>query len=115
MGQVRKKPDRLAEKLFAIRLKLGISQSQLTKLLDFDKGAARISEYESGKREPDLMTLLKYSKLARVSLEVLADDTRELRFSKTWKIPKHVRALLMQQRLVSVAELTQSRTNRIVR
>jgi len=62
----RRKPERLAEKLLAIRLKLGVSQNRLAKLLVFDKGSARISEYETDKREPDLMTLLKYSKLARV-------------------------------------------------
>ena len=68
MGQRgrRRKPERLAEKLLAIRLKLGVSQNRLAKLLVFDKGSARISEYETDKREPDLMTLLKYSKLARV-------------------------------------------------
>ena len=63
MGQRgRKKPKRLGEKLLAIRVKLDISQSQLAKLLEFDKGIARISEYERGIREPDLMTLVKYSK-----------------------------------------------------
>jgi transcriptional regulator with XRE-family HTH domain len=70
----RKKPKRLGEKLLAIRVKLDISQSQLAKLLEFDKGIARISEYERGIREPDLMTLVKYLKLARVSMDVLADD-----------------------------------------
>ena len=69
MGQRgRKKPKRLGEKLLAIRFKLEVSQSQLAKLLEFDKGVARISEYERGNREPDLMTLLKYSELARVSI-----------------------------------------------
>ena len=48
MGKQRKKPKRLAEKLLAIRQRLGVSQSQLAKLLEFDKGAARISEYEHG-------------------------------------------------------------------
>ena len=91
MGQRgrRRKPERLAEKLLAIRLKLGVSQNRLAKLLVFDKGSARISEYETDKREPDLMTLLKYSKLARVSMEVLADDTRELKLPKNWKRPGH--------------------------
>ena len=47
MGQRgRKKPKRLSEKLLAIRFKLEVSQSQLAKLLEFDKGVARISEYE---------------------------------------------------------------------
>ena len=104
VGQIRarRKPKRLAEKLLAIRFKLEVSQSQLAKLLEFDKGVARISEYERGNREPDLMTLLKYSELARVSINVLADDTRELKFPESWKRPKQVTDLLLQQRNVRI-------------
>ena len=103
MGQRgRKKPKRLGEKLLAIRFKLEVSQSQLAKLLEFDKGVARISEYERGNREPDLMTLLKYSELARVSMNVLADDTRELKFPENWKRPKRVTDSLLQQQRVKI-------------
>ncbi len=94
----RKKPKCLGEKLLVIRVKLDISQSQLAKLLEFDKGIARISEYERGIREPDLMTLVKYSKLARVPMDVLADDSRELKFPESWKRPKQVTELLERQR-----------------
>ena len=83
----RKKPKRLAEKLLAIRSKLEVSQSQLASLLGLDKGSARISEFERGIREPNLMTLLKLSKLASISLEVLADDHLELKFPRGWKKP----------------------------
>ena len=104
VGQIRarRKPKRLAEKLLVIRFKLEVSQSQLAKLLEFDKGVARISEYERGNREPDLLTLLKYSELARVSINVLADDTRELKFPENWKRPRRVTDLLMQQRRVRI-------------
>ena len=89
MGHKRRgKPKRLAEKLLAVRRKLGASQSQLAKLLDFGKGTARFSEYEHGTREPDLITLLKYAKLAHISINVLVDDDVELRFPKNWKPPK---------------------------
>jgi transcriptional regulator with XRE-family HTH domain len=98
----RRKPKSLAEKLLAIRFKLEVSQSQLAKLLEFDKGVARISEYERGNREPDLMTLVKYSKLARVSMDVLADDSRELKFPENWKRPKRVTDLLLHQRRVRI-------------
>ena len=105
MGQRgRKKPKRLGEKLLAIRFKLEVSQSQLAKLLDFDKGVARISEYEHGNREPDLMTLLKYSELARVSMNVLADDTRELKFPENWKRPKRVTDSLLEQQRVRIQD-----------
>ena len=87
MGQRRSKPKRLAEKLLAIRQKLGVSQSQLANLLEFDKGAARISEYEHGTREPSLLILLRYSKLARVSINVLVDDDAEPKFPNNLKPP----------------------------
>lgn len=93
----RRKPKRLSEKLLAIRLQLGVSQSQLGKLMDFDKGAARISEYENGNREPDLTTLLQYARLVRVSLDVLANDDLELKFREDWKTPKAVTALLSRE------------------
>lgn len=88
MGQRRRaKPGRLAEKPLAIRQELGVSQSQLAKLFEFDEGFARISEYEHGNREPDLIVLLNYAKLARVSLEILTNDNLELRFRKIRGVP----------------------------
>ena len=99
MGNPRQKPEKLPAKLLAIRQKLAVSQSQMAKLLEIDNGAARVSEYEIGRREPALITLLKYSKLARVSLDVLADDTREMKFRKNWKRPRRVNEVLMRDGL----------------
>ena len=105
MGQRRRaKPKYLPEKLLAIRQKLGVSQSQLAKLLEFDKGVARISEYEHGIREPDLIVLLNYAKVARVSMDVLANDNVELKFPKRWKRPRNAKALLMQERVNETTE-----------
>jgi len=56
----RQRPKHLAKKLLAIRKKLGLSQSQLAARLEL-RSAARISEYEHDKREPDLLVLLRYS------------------------------------------------------
>jgi transcriptional regulator with XRE-family HTH domain len=84
----RDRPKHLAAKLLAIRHKLGVSQSQLTKLLDFDQGSARISAYENGVREPDLLLLFRYAQLARVKMDVLINDKVELKFPKNWKPPK---------------------------
>ena len=66
----------------------------MAKLLELEDGSARVSEYELGKREPNLVTLLNYAKLVRVPLEVLADDTRELKFRKNWKTPRRVNEIL---------------------
>jgi transcriptional regulator with XRE-family HTH domain len=38
----------------------------------------RISEYEQGKREPTLMTLLAYARAASVHLEDIVDDEFDL-------------------------------------
>ena len=76
--QARARPKRLAAKLRAIRKRLGFSQSQLARKLDFDKGAARISEYEHNVREPDLFVLLGYARVAKVCTCVLIDDNAEL-------------------------------------
>jgi transcriptional regulator with XRE-family HTH domain len=40
--------------------------------------AARISEYESGVREPSLQTLLSYATVARIHLEEIIDDDATL-------------------------------------
>jgi transcriptional regulator with XRE-family HTH domain len=74
MGHPRPKPQNLASKLLAIRRHLGASQSEMVKLLKFHKSIARLSEYESGTRVPDLLTLLQYAKVARVRVEALIDD-----------------------------------------
>ena len=89
----RAKPQQLAAKLLGIRRQFGVSQSQMAKLLDFDKSVARISEFETGVREPNLLVLLRYSKLARVSINVLVDDDLELKFPKNLKPPKQPKQL----------------------
>jgi len=80
MGNARPKPKRLAEKLRQIRLALGLSQTEMLKRLGLEEEMkyARISEYETGQREPSLLTLLEYSRAAGVHMEVLADDEADL-------------------------------------
>ena len=80
MGSARPKPERLAEKLRQIRLALGLSQSEMHKLLGVEDSIAfkRISDYELGKNEPPLMILLQYARAANVILDVLADDALDL-------------------------------------
>ena len=80
MGKkARQRPERLGEKLRAIRDALGLSQTGMVKRLG-DEGiaASQISEYETGKREPSLIILLQYSRLVNVCLDVLVDDESDL-------------------------------------
>ena len=76
----RQRPERLAEKLRAIRDALGLSQAQMVKHLDAEGtiGPGQISEFESGKREPSLILLLRYARSARVHVEDLIDDELDL-------------------------------------
>ena len=80
MGNVRPRPERLGEKLRQIRDALGLSQSEMLRRLDAEDLITyhQISGYESGKREPSLMILLQYARVAGVRMEVLADDELDL-------------------------------------
>jgi transcriptional regulator with XRE-family HTH domain len=75
----RPRPERLGAKLRAIREALGLSQTGMVKRLDVEGiVASQISEYETGKREPSLITLLHYARLANVHMDVLVDDRLDL-------------------------------------
>ena len=74
----RQKPKRLARKLLAIRQLLGASQTEMAKLLNLRGSYTAVSAYERGTREPDLLVLLRYAKVAKVSTDVLIDDTKDL-------------------------------------
>ncbi len=80
MGAPRPKPERLAEKLLAIRTALGVSQPELHRRLGVEHLIEYhiISRYEQGKREPPLMILLAYARLANVWIDVLVDDGLDL-------------------------------------
>jgi transcriptional regulator with XRE-family HTH domain len=80
MGYVRPRPARLAEKLRQIRIALGLSLSEMLRHLDAEDliVSAQISGYESGSREPSLLLLLRYARIARVPTEVLIDDDLDL-------------------------------------
>lgn len=80
MGTARQKVLRLPEKLLQIRNALGLSQAEMLKRLDVEDMVVynRISDYELGKREPPLKILLRYARVAAVSMEVLADDKLDL-------------------------------------
>jgi transcriptional regulator with XRE-family HTH domain len=117
----RGRPRRLPEKLLTVREKLGVSQAEMARLIGLGISSARISEYESGKREPNLMVLLHYAKTGRVSTDNLIDDSVELAFPKnlttpkevmTWRkgrrrtmvIPRHQRQKRLAAKLVQIRE-----------
>lgn len=72
----RYRPDKLGRKLLHIRNALGLSQAEMIRRLGLEglTSAARVSEWESGIREPTLPTLLAYGSAARVHLEAIVDD-----------------------------------------
>ena len=76
----RYRPKNLGRKLFQIRDALGLSQSEMLRRLGAEESfsTARISEYESGIREPSLWVLLAYGRVARIHLEIIIDDEAAL-------------------------------------
>jgi transcriptional regulator with XRE-family HTH domain len=78
MGTTRRRPKNLARKLLAIRNKLDVSQTEMARLLDLDVAYTAVSGYELGTRQPDLLVLLRYARLAGVSTDVLIDDKLKL-------------------------------------
>lgn len=76
----RYRPKNLNRKLREIRKALGLSQSEMLRRLGAEGSfsTARISEYESGIREPSLWVLLAYARVARIHLESLVDDNSTL-------------------------------------
>lgn len=78
MGRSRRpKPARLAAKLLQIRTRLGLTQEQMLERLNYKKSplyASQISDFEQGKREPPLLVLLQYARVAGIPMEMLVDD-----------------------------------------
>lgn len=73
----RKQPKHLGAKLKELRNRRDVSQAQMAALLN-EPDPGVISRYEHGEREPSLLTLLEYARLARISMEVLVDDNLTL-------------------------------------
>jgi len=78
MGNTRRRPKSLPRKLLTIRKRLDVSQTEMARLLDLDVAYTAVSGYELGTRQPDLLVLLKYARLAGVSTDVLIDDKLKL-------------------------------------
>jgi transcriptional regulator with XRE-family HTH domain len=78
--QIRKRPERLPEKLFEIRNKLGLSQNELVRRLGLSDEIERdyISKFERGTLEPTLWVLLLYARSANVYVDALIDNDLDL-------------------------------------
>jgi transcriptional regulator with XRE-family HTH domain len=70
----------LSEKLRKIRQALNLSQGGMLQLLNFEELTDRsvISGYERGEREPPLPVVLRYARVAGVSVDCLVDDELDL-------------------------------------
>ena len=94
MGRVARRkrhyPKRLGEKLLHIRTALELSQNGMLKRLGEPEGllGTSISGYERGVREPPLLILLEYARIAGVYVDILIDDSAELP-DKLPNIPSH--------------------------
>ena len=79
MSRKRARPQRLAEKLLAVRQRLALSQTQMVQRLNVQGHYGRISEYERGTRQPSMLTLLAYARVAGVHIDDLVDDSIEVK------------------------------------
>ncbi len=79
MGRSRRnKPMKLTQKLLAIRKRLNMSQTEMARALQLKVHYSAVSNFELGTREPDLIVVLRYSRLAGVPMETIVDDELNL-------------------------------------
>ncbi len=85
-------PKRLGEKLLYIRTVLDLSQNGMLKRLGSPESllGRSISAYERGEREPPLLVLLEYARIAGVCVDYLLDDEIDLPKKLPGK-PRHKR------------------------
>jgi hypothetical protein len=84
MGSPRRRPKLLPAKLLAIREFLHVGQAAMASKLQseilshsrrqYRIEPAHVSQYEKGKREPNLFVLIAYVRLGQVHMEYLVDD-----------------------------------------
>jgi transcriptional regulator with XRE-family HTH domain len=88
--QERHYPKYLGEKLLQIRKALSLSQSGMLKRLGSPEGllGTSISAYERGVREPPLLVLLEYARIAGICVDDLLEDKVNLP-TKLPSVPKH--------------------------
>jgi len=79
MGRsARNKPLLLSQKLLAIRKRLNMSQTEMARALGLTVHYSAVSNFELGTREPDLLVVMRYARLAGIAMEVIVDDKLSL-------------------------------------
>ena len=81
MGQTsRRKPTKLGDRLLHVRLALGFSQNEMIRHLGLadELSQSNVSGFERGVREPSLLVLLRYARVAGVYADALMDDSVDL-------------------------------------
>ena len=79
MGRSRRnKPLLLSHKLLAIRKRLQMSQTEMARALGLTVHYSAVSNFELGTREPDLLVVLRYARLAGIPMETIVDDNLNL-------------------------------------
>jgi transcriptional regulator with XRE-family HTH domain len=79
MGRSRRnKPLKLNHKLLAIRKHLQKSQTEMARALELKVHYSAVSNFELGTREPDLLIVLRYARLAGIPVEMILDDQMDL-------------------------------------
>lgn len=100
MGRSRRpRPTRLAAKLRRIRVALGLTQQQMFEELGETRTPlyrGHIGEYETGSREPPMLVVLRYARVAGVPMECLVDD--ELDLPDMLPPPREVEGVMPEKR-----------------
>ncbi|HEY6327953.1 MAG TPA: helix-turn-helix transcriptional regulator [Blastocatellia bacterium] len=82
MGKSRRqRPVRLGAKLKEARLKLALTQIKVAERLRVVRPTIQgghVAEYEGGRREPSLIVLLEYARMAGIPVDFFLDDELDL-------------------------------------
>ena len=93
MGRSRRnKPLKLGHKLLAIRKHLEKSQTEMAHALELKVHYSAVSNFELGTREPDLLIVLRYARLAGIPMDMIVDDQIDL----PWEVTKPLKTQRQQ-------------------
>lgn len=85
-------------RLKELRNNLGVNQSEMARRLGMSRQT--YSNYEAGRREPDMATLKLFAEYFCVSLDYLAGVTPDPLVDQNKKIPKDLRKILEDEEII---------------